>query len=66
MPGPIPLGGEAGAVREVALFAMLGVMTFTAKIAMVRFPNIELMSLLVVCFGWKGLYAVYLFTAMPC
>ena len=56
---------KRGSIREVALFAMLGAMIFAAKMAMAQFPNIEPVSLLVmllaVCFGWKGLYAVYLY-----
>ena len=59
---------KRGSIREVALFAMLGAMTFAAKMAMAQFPNIEPVSLLVmllaVCFGWKGLYAVYLYVLL--
>ena len=55
-------------VRELVLFAVLGAMTFAAKMAMAQFPNIEPVSLLVmllaVCFGWKGLYAVYLYVLL--
>lgn len=47
------------------LFSLLGAMTFAAKMAMAQFPNIEPVSLMVmllaVCFGWRGLYAVYLY-----
>ena len=59
---------KRGSVREVALFAILGAMTFAAKMAMSQFPNTEPVSLLVmllaVCFGWKGLYAVYLYVLL--
>ena len=59
---------KRGSVREVVLFAILGAMTFAAKMAMSQFPNIEPVSLLVmllaVCFGWKGLYAVYLYVLL--
>ena len=59
---------KRGSIREVALFAMLGAMIFAAKMAMAQFPNIEPVSLLVmllaVCFGWKGLYAVYLYVLL--
>lgn len=59
---------KRGIVRETALFAMLGAMTFAAKMAMVQFPNIEPVSLLVmllaVCFDWKGLWAVYLYVLL--
>ena len=51
--------------RRIALYAMLGAMLFAAKMAMAQFPNIEPVSLLVmlfaVCFGWQGLYPVYLY-----
>lgn len=55
-------------IREIALFAILGAMMFAAKMAMAQLPNIEPVSLLVmlfaVCFGWKGLYAVYLYVLL--
>lgn len=51
--------------REVALYAILGALMFAAKMAMAQLPNIEPVSLMVmllaVCFGWRGLYAVYLY-----
>lgn len=51
--------------KELALFSLLGALTFAAKMAMAQFPNIEPVSLLVmllaVCYGWRGLYAVYLY-----
>ena len=47
---------------------MLGALTFGAKVAMAGLPNIEPVSLMVmlfaVVFGWKGLYAVYLYVMM--
>ena len=52
-------------VREIALFGLLGAMMYAAKVAMAFLPNIEPVSfmvmLLAVCFGWKGLFAVYLY-----
>lgn len=55
-------------IREIALFSVLGTMTFAAKMAMAQLPNIEPVSLLVmlfaVCFGWKALYAVYLYVLL--
>ncbi len=55
-------------IRQVALFGMLGALTFGAKVAMSMLPNIEPVSLMVmlfaVVFGWKGLYPVYLYVAM--
>ena len=55
-------------LRELALLAILGAMTFAAKLVMAGFPNIEPVSLLVmlfsVCIGWKGLYAVAVYVAL--
>ena len=55
-------------IREIVLFALLGVVIFAAKIAMAQLPNIEPVSLMVlllaVCFGWKGLYAVYVYVLL--
>lgn len=54
--------------REAALFGLLGAVLFAAKLAAVHLPNIEPVSLLVmayaVCFGWRGLYAVYLYVLL--
>lgn len=51
--------------RELVLFSLMGTMTFAAKLAMAKLPNIEPVSLMVmllaVCFGWRGLCAVYLY-----
>ena len=48
---------------QIALFGMLGAMTFGAKMAMAWLPNIEPVSLLVmvyaVTFGRKSLYPIY-------
>ena len=55
-------------LRQIALFGVLGALTFGAKVAMSGLPNIEPVSLMVmlfaVVFGWKGLYPVYLYVAM--
>lgn len=55
-------------MREIALFGMLGALTFGAKVAMSGLPNIEPVSLMVmlmaVVFGWKALYPVYLYVLM--
>lgn len=52
-------------LRELTLYSLLGGMLFAAKMAMAFLPNIEPVSLLVmllaVCFGWKGLFAVYIY-----
>ena len=57
----LPLG-------EVVLFGMLGALTFALQVVMAPLPNIEPVSLLVmlfaVTFGWKSLYAVFVFVAM--
>ena len=53
---------------EIALFGMLGAMTFAAKVAMAGLPNIEPVSLMVmlfaVVFGWKALYPIYLYVLL--
>ena len=53
---------------EIALFGMLGAMTFGAKVAMSWLPNIEPVSLFVMLFaavfGLKCLYPVYLYVLL--
>jgi hypothetical protein len=53
---------------EVALFGMLGALTFGAKVAMSYLPNIEPVSLFVmlfaVVFGMKCLYPIYLYVLL--
>ncbi len=55
-------------LKEIALFGVLGALTFGAKVAMSGLPNIEPVSLMVmlfaVVFGWKALYPVYLYVLM--
>ena len=55
-------------LREIALFGMLGSLTFGAKVAMSGLPNIEPVSLLVmlfaVVFGLKALYPIYLYVLL--
>lgn len=55
-------------VRELALFGILGALTFAAKYVMSFLPNIEPVSLMVmlfaVVFGRKCLYPIYLYVAM--
>ena len=55
-------------IREIALFGMLGALTFGAKVAMSYLPNIEPVSLFVmlfaVVFGWKCLYPIYLYVLL--
>ena len=47
---------------------MLGALTFALQVVMAPLPNIEPVSLLVmlyaVVFGWRSLYAVYVFVTM--
>lgn len=53
---------------EVALFGILGGLTFAAKFVMSFLPNIEPSSLMVmlfaVVFGWKGLFPTYVYAAL--
>lgn len=55
-------------LREIALFGMLGALTFGAKVAMSFLPNIEPVSLFVmlfaVVFGLKCLYPIYLYVLL--
>lgn len=56
------------AIFDVALFGILGGLTFAAKFAMSFLPNIEPSSLMVmlfaVTFGWKGLFPTYVYVAL--
>ena len=64
----IPLDKKALNIREVALFGILGALTFGLKVAMSVLPNIEPGALLVmlyaVIFGRKCLFPVYLYVVM--
>ena len=55
-------------LRQIALFGMLGALTYGAKVAMASLPNIEPVSLMImlfaVIFGKKGLYPLYLYVAL--
>lgn len=55
-------------LKEVALFGILGALTFGLKMAMSWLPNIEPVSLLVmlyaVVFGRKSLYPIYLYVVL--
>lgn len=55
-------------VREIALFGVLGGLTFAAKLVMSGLPNIEPVSLMVmlfaVTFGKKCVYPIYVYVAM--
>ena len=55
-------------IRQIALFAMLGALTFGLKVAMSYLPNIEPVSLCVmlyaVVFGKKCVYPIYLYVVM--
>lgn len=64
----IPLDKLKPTLGQVALFGMLGAMTFGMKVAMSGLPNIEPVSLLVmlyaVVFGRKSLYPIYLYVML--
>ena len=55
-------------IREIALFGVLGGLTFAAKLVMSGLPNIEPVSLMVmlfaVTFGRKCIYPIYIYVAM--
>lgn len=54
--------------REIALFGILGGLTFGAKVAMMWMPNIEPVSLMVMLFavvlGRKALYPIYVYVLL--
>ena len=64
----IPLDKNTLTLRQIALFGILGALTFAAKVAMSLLPNIEPVSLLVmlyaVIFGRKCVFPIYLYVAM--
>lgn len=55
-------------LRQIALFGMLGALTFGAKVAMSYLPNIEPVTLFVMLFaavfGLKSLYIVYVYVLL--
>ena len=55
-------------VREIALFGVLGALTFAAKLVISGLPNIEPVSLMVmlfaVTFGKKCVYPIGVYVAM--
>lgn len=63
-----PLDKKALTVKEVALFGMLGALTFGAKFVMSGLPNIEPVSLFImvfaVVFGLKALFPVGIYIAL--
>ena len=64
-----PLDKRVSSVaRDVALFGVLGGLTFAAKVAMMGLPNIEPVSLLVmvfaVVFGKKALFPIYVYVLL--
>ena len=65
---PLGKGGLGLRAGEVALFGILGGLTFAAKVAMMALPNIEPTSLMVmlfgVCFGKKAAYPIYVYVLL--
>ncbi len=55
-------------LKEVALFGILGALTFAMKVVMSALPNIEPVSLMImlfsVTFGRKALYPIYVYIAL--
>jgi len=60
--------GKHLSLGEIALYGVLGALTFGAKFVMAGLPNIEPVSLMVMvfaaCFGLKCLYPIYVYVAM--
>lgn len=65
---PLDKGKKRLSLFEIALFGILGGLTFAAKFVMAFLPNIEPASLMImlfaVVFGWKGLFPTYVYVAM--
>ena len=65
---PLSKGKKGPALYEIALFGMLGALTFGAKVALMALPNIEPVSLLVmlyaVVFGRKAVYPIYVYVLL--
>ena len=64
------MGKRGATLRELSFFAILGAITFGAKVVMMGLPNIEPVSLMVLLFGAvlgrKALYPVYVYVALEC
>lgn len=52
-------------VKEIVLLALMGAMMMGAKVAMAALPNIEPVSLFILCgtlvFGWKYMYSIVIY-----
>ena len=63
-----PLAKQSTTLVELALFGILGALTFGLKVVMAGLPNIEPVSLMVLLFGAvfgrKALYPTYVYVAM--
>ena len=55
-------------VRELCILALMGALIFAAKFALAALPNINLNTLLIILcvsfFGWKALYAVFVYVML--
>ena len=60
--------GERLTVRELCILSLLGAFIFATKFALAGLPNVNLNTLLiilcVVFFGWKTLYAVFIYVML--
>ncbi len=63
-----PLDKKTLSLRQIALFGMLGALTFGCKVAMSALPNIEPVSVFVMVFaavfGLKCLYPIYVYVLL--
>lgn len=54
--------------RDIAILAMLGAMMFGGQVAMAALPNIEPVTLLLMCctlvYGWRALFPCYIFVLL--
>ncbi|MBR0160905.1 MAG: hypothetical protein IJQ02_06475 [Oscillospiraceae bacterium] len=54
--------------RELCILALMGALIFASKVALASLPNININSVLIILtvifFGWRSLYAVYLYVML--
>lgn len=68
MSSPSRLDGKGTSVEEICILALMGALIFATKFALAAIPNVNLNTLLiilcVVFFGWKTLYAVFVYVLL--
>ena len=68
MSSPSRPGGKAVDVGEICILALMGALIFATKFALAGIPNVNLNTLLiilcVVFFGWRTLWAVFVYVML--